>query len=131
MSYHTLIIVGNIGSDPDMRHTPTGQAVTTFTVASHRQRTENGGISKETVWFRVITWGKMAEVCHAYLRKGMKVFVEGRLNPDPETGGPRVWMGKNGQPRASFEVTAGVVRFLSSRSDSGTSTTDEEVDIPF
>jgi len=116
--YHTLILVGNVGRDPEMRYTPSGQPVTSFSVATSRQYTNNGGETiKETVWFRVTTWGKTAENCNKFLKKGSKVLVEGRLTPDAATGGPRVWTAQDGTPRASFEVTANTVRFLSSRND--------------
>lgn len=118
--YHTLIIVGNVGKDPEMRYTPSGQAVTSFSVATNRQYTTgNGEQVKETIWFRVTTWGKQAEVCNQYVKKGMKVLVEGRLTPDKATGGPRVWTKNDGSAGASFEVTAGTVRFLSSRGEGG------------
>src|SRR5512140_3802389 len=116
--YQSLTIVGNVGRDPEMRYTPSGQPVTSFSVATSRQYTNNGGETiKETVWFRVTTWGKTAENCNKYLKKGSKVLVEGRLTPDAATGGPRVWTAQDGTPRASFEVTANTVRFLSSRGD--------------
>ena len=87
--YHTIIIVGNVGKDPEMRYTPSGQAVTSFSVATNRQYTAgNGEQVKETIWFRVSTWGKTAEVCNQYVKKGSKVLVEGRLTPDKNTGGP-------------------------------------------
>jgi single-strand DNA-binding protein len=115
--YHMIIIVGNLGRDPEMRYTPSGQAVTNFSVATNRQYTDSSGqLVKETIWFRVSTWGKQAETCSQYLKKGSKVLVEGRLVPDPKTGGPRIWQGQNG-PGASFEVSAGTVRFLSSRGE--------------
>jgi single-strand DNA-binding protein len=118
--YHTLIIVGNVGKDPEMRFTPSGQAVTSFSVATNRQYTTgNGEQVKETIWFRVTTWGKQAEVCNQYVKKGMKVLVEGRLTPDKATGGPRIWQKADGSSGASFEVTAGTVRFLSSRGEGG------------
>jgi len=118
--YHTLIIVGNGGKDPEMRSTPSGQAVTSFSLASNRQYTTgNGEQVKETIWFRVTTWGKQAEVCNQYVKKGMKVLVEGRLTPDKATGGPRIWTKQDGSAGASFEVTASTVRFLSSRGESG------------
>jgi single-strand DNA-binding protein len=139
--YHTLIIAGNVGGDPSMRYTPSGQAVTSFSVASTRQYTKDGAQVKETIWFRVSTWGKDAENCNQYLRKGSKVLIEGRLTPDKETGGPRVWTGKNDQPSASFEVTANTVRFLSGKSDGESMTqtaqgfggvvAPSEEDIPF
>lgn len=116
--YQTIIIVGNVGRDPEMRYTPSGQAVTSFSVATNRQYSNNNGETvKETVWFRVSAWGKQAETCNQYLKKGSKVLVEGRLTADPATGGPRIWNGQDGAPRASFEVSASTVRFLSSRNE--------------
>lgn len=116
--FQTIILAGNLGRDPEMRYTPSGQPVTSFSVATNRQWTNNNGeLVKETVWFRVSVWGKMAEICNQYLKKGSKVLVEGRLTADPATGGPRIWTGQDGQPRASFEVSAQTVRFLSSRSE--------------
>lgn len=138
--YHTIIIVGNLGRDPEMRFTPSGQAVTNFSVASSRQYTANDGQTvKETIWFRISTWGKQAEVCNQYLRKGSKVLVEGRLVPDKETGSPRVYTRQDGTAGSSFEVSAATVRFLSSRgeddssADSGepASHADDAGDIPF
>jgi len=117
--WHTIVIVGNLGKDPEMRYTPNGQAVTSFSVATSRQYTANNGqLVKETTWFRVSAWGKQAETCNQYLKKGSKVLVEGRLQPDPNSGGPRIWNRQDGTPAASFEVTANTVRFLSSRSES-------------
>jgi single-strand DNA-binding protein len=116
--YHTIIIVGNLGRDPEMRYTPTGgTAVTNFSVATNRQYTDsNGQQVKETIWFRVSTWGKTAETCNQYLKKGSKVLIEGRLTPDAKTGGPRIWQGQNG-PAASYEISANTVRFLSARGE--------------
>ena len=120
--YHTIIIVGNLGRDPEMRYTPSGQAVTNFNVATNRQYTDsNGQQVKETIWFRVSAWGKQAETCNQYLKKGSKVLVEGRLVPDQATGGPRVWTRQDGTSSASFEVSASTVRFLSSRSETESS----------
>jgi single-strand DNA-binding protein len=114
--FQTVIIVGNLGRDPEMRYTPSGKPVTSFSVATNRQYTNNAGETvKETIWFRVSTWDKQAEACNQYLKKGNKVLIEGRLTADPATGGPRIWTGQDGSPRASFEVTAGTVRFLTPR----------------
>ena len=116
--YQTLIIAGNVGRDPEMRYTPSGQPVATFSVATSRQYTAPSGETvKETIWFRVTTWGKQAEICNQYVKKGSKVLVEGRLEADPETGSPRVWKSQDGSSKASFEVTANTVRFLSSRDE--------------
>ena len=116
--YHTIIIVGNLGKDPEMRFTPAGQAVTNFNVATSRQYTGSDGTQvKETIWFRISAWGKQAETCNQYLRKGSKVLVEGRLTPDPSTGGPRVFTRQDGTTGASFEITASNVRFMSTRAE--------------
>ena len=120
--YHTIIIAGNVGKDPEMRYTPSGQAVTSFSVATNRQYTSgNGEQVKETIWFRVTTWGKQAEVCNTYVKKGMKVLVEGRLTPDKATGGPKIWTKQDGTAGASYEVSAATVRFLSGKGESGDS----------
>ena len=140
--YHTLIIVGNLGKDPEMRYTPSGQAVTSFPVASNRRYTSsNGEQVNETIWFRVSAWGKQAEICNQYLKKGSKVLVEGRLTPDKTSGGPRIWQKQDGTSGASFEVNAQTVRFLTTRADaeSGAPASDAgematapaEDDIPF
>ena len=116
--WHTIIVVGNLGRDPEMRYTPGGQAVTNFSVATNRQWTDDqGNAQKETIWFRISAWGRTAETCNTYLRKGSKVLVEGRLVADNATGGPRIWNKQNGSPAASFEVSAQTVRFLSSKND--------------
>jgi single-strand DNA-binding protein len=117
--FHKIILVGNLGRDPEMRYTPSGQAVTNLSVATNRTYTDSGGSQvKETAWFRVSVWGKQAETCNQYLRKGRSVLVEGRLVPD-ENGNPRIWNRQDGSPAASFEVTAQTVRFLGGRDDAG------------
>jgi single-strand DNA-binding protein len=111
--YHKIIIVGNLGRDPEMRYTPDGTPVTTFSVAANRRWTgQDGQQHDETVWFRVSAWRRQAEICNQYLQKGRQVLVEGRLRMDPATGGPRVYQKQDGSYGASFEVTAETVRFL-------------------
>jgi single-strand DNA-binding protein len=111
--YQKVVIVGNLGRDPEMRYTPQGTPVTNFSVATNRRWTNADGTpGEETVWFRVTAWRRLAETCNQYLTKGRQVLVEGRLRPDPETGGPRIWTGQDGVARASFEITALNVRFL-------------------
>ncbi len=122
--YQKVVIVGNLGGDPEMRYTPSGKAVTNFSVATNRRWSDGqGNTQEETVWFRVSVWdrgnSKMAEHCNQYLSKGRQVLVEGRLTPDKETGGPRIWTDQNGQARASYELTALEVRFLGGHADSG------------
>ena len=116
MSFHTLLIVGRLGREPEMRYSPSGQAVTNLNLAANRQYTDSNGLTaKETTWFRVSTFGKTAENCNEFLHKGSLVLVEGRLTCDPETGGPRLFSRKDGTPAAAFEVSANTVRFLSSQ----------------
>jgi len=134
--FQKLTIVGNLGVDPELKFLPSGEAVTTFSVATNRTwKTKDGAKGEETAWFRISVWGKSAEACSQYLHKGSKVFVEGRLTPDKETGGPRVWEANDGTHRASFEINALEVKFLDSKGDgeakpqqSQTATEDE---IPF
>jgi single-strand DNA-binding protein len=139
--YQKLTIAGNLGRDPEMRYLPSGQAVTNINVATNRVYTDsNGQKVTETIWFRVSIWGAQGESVNQYLKKGSKVLVEGRLNADPETGGPRVFTRNDGSTGASFEMTANRVIFLSSRSDDqsyqssdsgGFSESVDEDDIPF
>src|SRR5512139_1991775 len=127
--FHTIIIVGNVGKDPEMRYTPSGQAVTSFSVATNRQYTTgNGEQVKETIWFRITTWGKQAEICSQYVKKGLKVLVEGRLTPDIATGGPKVFTRQDGTTGASYEVSASTVRFLSPKGEVGAPGGEEAVD---
>ncbi len=122
MSYQKIIIAGNLGRDPEMRYTPSGQAVTSFSVAVNESYTNaNGEKIKKTIWFRVTAWGKQAEICNQYLKKGQQVLVDGRMSADPNTGGPKIWTKQDGTSGSSFEVTASTVRFLSSRGEGGDS----------
>ena len=124
--FHKVILVGNLGRDPEMRYTPSGQAVTNLSVATNRTYTDNAGNQvKQTIWFRVSVWGKQAESSHQYLRKGRQVLVEGRLNPD-DNGNPRIWNAQDGTPRASFEVTAETVRFLGGAGEVGAAASQDE-----
>ena len=113
--FQQLTIVGYLGNDPVMRFTPSGQPVTSFSVATSRSYTNNAGQKiDETTWFRVSVWGAQAESCNQYLSKGRPVLVIGRLRPDPDSGGPRVFTRKDGSTGASYEVNAINVRFLPS-----------------
>lgn len=128
--YQHLTIVGNLGRDPEMRYTPSGTPVTNLNVATSRTYKDNNGQQvKETTWFRVSVFGKMAENCAQYLQKGRMVLVEGRLTPDKQTGGPRIWDKQDGTKGASFEVFATNVRFMPSgqRAEGGPPVTDEEI----
>jgi len=121
--YHKIILVGHLGRDPEMRYTPSGQPVTTFSIATSRKWTDSDGQQRdETVWWNVTVWGKQGELCNQYLTKGRPVLIEGRIGGDrlPGTGNseqivPHVWQGQDGQPRARFDVTALTVRFIGAR----------------
>lgn len=139
--YQKITIIGNLGSDPEMRYMPDGTAVTSFSVATSRRWTDNrsGQAQDETTWFRVSVWRKQAEVANQYLSKGRRVLVEGRLKPDPQTGGPRLWTRQDGTMAASFEITAENILFLSPKGEGGDyeaggsvgSAAHEEDEIPF
>ncbi|MEN6481668.1 MAG: single-stranded DNA-binding protein [Anaerolineaceae bacterium] len=135
--WHNVEIIGYLGRDPEMRYTPDGQSVTRFSLAASRNwKSVEGEKRSQTIWFSVTAWGKMGEACNTYLQKGSKVFISGHFNPD-QHGNPRIWSNKNGEPAASYEVTADDVRFLDSREDrperSDLEYSDElsEDDIPF
>jgi single-strand DNA-binding protein len=115
MSFQQIQLVGNLGRDPELRYTPSGQAVCNMNIATNRTYTRSDTQEKveETVWFRVTAWGRMAETCNQYLSKGRQVLVVGRIIAD-ENGNPRLWDRQDGTKGASFEVNAQTVRFLGS-----------------
>lgn len=121
--YQKLIVIGNLGRDPEMRYMPDGKAVTSFSIAtSHRYTNPTSGQQvEETTWFRVSVWGRMAETANQYLSKGSKVLVEGRIRSDPKTGGPKLFTRQDGSVSASFEVTADAIKFLSARGEASSS----------
>ncbi len=112
-------IIGRLGHDPEMRYTPQGQNVTSFSVAADHQYKNNAGEKvKITAWFKINAWGKLGEICNQYLHKGSLVYLEGRLTPDPATGGPRVWTSKDGKVGASYEIILAEIKFLSKNENS-------------
>ena len=142
--YEKIIIVGNLGRDPEMRYMADGTAVTNLSVATNRRWNDpNSGEQREqTTWFRVSVWGRQAETVNQYLSKGRRVLVEGRLEADPETGGPRLFTRQDGTVGASYEIRAFLVRFLGGRDETyetydagqpgaSDSAAEEEDDIPF
>jgi len=138
--FHTIIIAGHLGRDPEMRYLPDGRPVTTFSVASTRRWTgQDGQPQEETIWFRISAFGKLAETCNQFLAKGRPVLVEGRLRPN-DRGNPRTWVGQDGTVHASYEVIANTVRFLGRREEAAAPVVEEipeyeepmpEEDIPF
>jgi len=112
LTLNKILIIGNLGSDPEMRYTPNGNPVTSFTVATNRRyKTAEGEDRDETEWFRVSAWNRLAENCNQFLQRGSKVYVEGRLTS-------RTYVGNDGETRISLDVNASEVRFLDSRNSS-------------
>ena len=108
-----VIIVGNLGKDPELRHTPQGQAVANFPVATSESWNDKGGQKQErTEWHRIVVWGKQAVLCSKYLTKGRKAYIEGRLQT-------RAWDDKDGQKRYTTEIIANTVQFLDSNASAG------------
>jgi single-strand DNA-binding protein len=111
--YQRTIVVGHLGRDPEMRYTPTGVPVTSFSIATTRKWTNaNGEPQEKTTWFRVTCWRKVAEQAAQYLQKGRLVLVDGEIDAS-------AWTDKEGNPRASLELTAFSVRFLGGRGEGG------------
>jgi single-strand DNA-binding protein len=133
--YQKIILIGNLGRDPEMRYLPDGTAVTNFSVATNRRWTDSqtGEPKEETVWFRVSVWRRQAETANEYLSKGRRVLVEGRLQA------PTTFTRQDGTVGASLDVVANRVVFLGGRDDTSFSVEDggegqapqEEDEIPF
>lgn len=107
-----VMIIGRLGRDPEMRYTPSGRPVTTFSVATSRSwSTVDGERHQETEWFNVVAWGNLAEICKQYLAKGQQVYIEGRLQT-------RKWEDKEGNKHSSVEVVANEMMMLGDRRES-------------
>ncbi len=138
-SLNKVMLIGNVGTDPEMRFTPSGNPVTSFRLATSRVYTTSDGERKqETEWFTIVAWKKLAENCNQFLTKGQRVYVEGNLRT-------RNWEGRDGQKRTSVEVIANRVLFLDRQpaaplpseevpTEPGTEPGEEEIepeDLPF
>lgn len=124
MSFNKIIIVGNLGRDPELRYTPQGTAVCSFSMATNERRRDKVGEFQDiTTWFRVTLWGKQAETASKYLTKGSPVYIEGRLRIEE-------WTDRDGQTRQSLEVNATDMQFISggSRADETGSTSSSQGD---
>jgi len=118
--YQSITVIGRLGRDPEMKYMPSGDPVTSFSIATDRAWNDKGGQKqKETTWFRVSVFGKQAEIANQFLSKGKMVLVEGRLQVDPKSGGPRVYTKQDGSTGANFDIVANTVRFLSPRDEGG------------
>lgn len=124
-----VMIIGRLGRDPEMRYTPSGRPVTTFTVGCSRTWTTNeGGKRTETEWFNVVAWSNLAEICKQYLSKDRLVYIEGRLQT-------RHWDDPEGNKHSSTEIVANEMIMLDDRRESGATGAeyeeDEKDDFPF
>lgn len=114
-----VILIGNLGRDPEIRYTQSGQAVTNFTLATNETwKDKDGQKAEKTEWHRIVAWGKLAELCSQYLAKGRTVYIEGRLQT-------RDWEDKDGHKRQTTEINASTVQFLGGQGDGGQPKHDE------
>ncbi len=112
-SLNKALLIGNLTRDPELRYVPSGSAVASFTLAMNRvYKLQTGEKKEETSFVRIVVWGRLAEVCGEYLKKGSPVFVEGRLQS-------RSWDGPDGQKRSTLEVIATNIQFLKGGSGAG------------
>jgi single-strand DNA-binding protein len=111
MSFNKIIVVGNLGRDPELRYTPQGTPVCSFTLATNERRKDRAGEAQDvTTWFRITLWGRQAETASQYLTKGRPVYIEGRLRVEE-------WTDKDGRQRYTLEVHATDMQFIGSRGD--------------
>jgi single-strand DNA-binding protein len=111
MSFNRIILVGNLGRDPELRYTPQGTPVCSFTLATNERRKDRAGENQDvTTWFRVTLWGRQAETASQYLSKGRPVYIEGRLRVEE-------WTDKDGKQRHTLEVHATDMQFIGGRGD--------------
>ena len=115
-----VMVIGHLGKDPEMRYTPSGRPVTTFSVAVSRSwNTADGERRSETEWFNIVAWGNLAEICKQYLHKGQQVYIEGRLQT-------RRWEDNEGQKRTSVEVVANEMMMLGDRRDNSSQSQEQD-----
>jgi len=132
-SVNKVILIGNLGQDPEMRHTQNSTAVTNFRIATNETWQKNGRKHEDTEWHRIVTFGKLAEIVNQWASKGDKLYVEGRIQT-------RKWEDKDGNPRYTTEIVARDVRFLTPKDKSPSGATADDIppmpdstgnDIPF
>jgi single-strand DNA-binding protein len=131
-----VILIGNLGADPEVRYTPSGTSVANFRIATSEQWTNKDGEKEErTEWHKIVAWGRLGEICGEYLHKGKQVYIEGKLQT-------RSWEDRDGNKRYTTEVIAYTMQMLGSAGKGGTSEMNErfsqeepvtvpEDDIPF
>jgi single-strand DNA-binding protein len=106
-----VILVGNLGKDPELSYLPSGQSVAKFSLATSRSyKDKNGELKEETEWHNIVAWGKLGEICAQYLSKGRQAYVEGRIQS-------RTWEGRDGNKRTSVDIVAENVQMLGGRGE--------------
>ncbi len=119
-SVNKVILIGNLGADPEIRYTPSGTAVANFNVATHEQWTNKSGEKEEkTEWHRIVAWARLGEICGEYLHKGSQVYIEGRLQT-------KAWEDRDGNKRYTTEIIALAMQMLGSPRKEGEATSMEE-----
>lgn len=120
-SLNRVQLIGNLTRDPELRYTPAGTAVTTFSIATNRQwKTESGDQKDEAEFHRIVAWDKLAEICSQFLKKGRQVYVEGRLQT-------RRWQDKEGLDRTTTEIVISEMILLGSAGDAPTRSVIEDI----
>lgn len=115
--YQKVMLIGNVGRDPELKFLPSGKALCNFTLATNERKKDlDGVVTDSTVWWRVTAWGNTAEAVNKYAKKGSKLLVEGSLYAD-QTGNPRVFQRADGTWSANYELNANVVRFLDAKQE--------------
>lgn len=121
-----VLLIGNLTRDPELKYTPSGSAVCTFSIATNRQwKDESGGNKEEVEFHRIVAWSKLAEICGQYLKKGSKVYVEGRIQS-------RKWQTKEGEDRTTFEIVMSEMMMLDSKGSASdyTGPSDDDISVP-
>jgi single-strand DNA-binding protein len=118
MSFNKIILVGNLGRDPELRYTPQGTPVCSFTMATNERRKDRAGETQDvTTWFKVTLWGRQAETASQFLTKGRPVYIEGRLRVEE-------WTDRDGRQRYTLEVQATDMQFIGGRGEESSPRTD-------
>ncbi|MBW2096011.1 MAG: single-stranded DNA-binding protein [Deltaproteobacteria bacterium] len=119
-SINKVILIGNLGADPEVRYTPSGRAVANFRIATTEQWTnKEGGKEERTEWHRIVAWGRLGEICGEYLHKGKQVYIEGKLQT-------RSWEDRDGNKRFTTEILAQTMQMLGSAGKEGRASTPDE-----
>lgn len=126
MSFNKIILIGNLGRDPELRYTPQGTPVCSFSMAtSEKRKDQSGELQEQTTWFKVTLWNRQAETASQYLQKGRSVYIEGRLRVEEYTD-------RDGKQRHSLEVTATDMQFIGGKPEASESAGEVDVsEIPF